>query len=164
MGEGHCASLNFTFWRRYSTAFGSVSYCANLAFNGSARSRNICGEGYRMKKVAVAAVIAICVPSPTLADERVGDAALGAVSGAVVLGPIGAVAGAAIGYTAGPAIANAWGLRRSEPRPARQSALPPKTTSSKRVYSTQVIPPADPRQKPSARAAYSDPDSINPLW
>ena len=116
-----------------------------------------------MKKIAVAVVIAIwCVPSPALADERVGDAALGAVSGAVVLGPIGALAGAAIGYTAGPAIANAWGLRRSEPRPARQSASPPKTTSSKRVSSTQVVPPADPRQKP--RAAYSDPDFINPLW
>ena len=118
-----------------------------------------------MKRIAVAAVIAIsCAPAPTLAGERVGDAELGAVSGAVVLGPIGAVAGAAIGYAAGPAIANAWGLRRSEPRPARQSALPSKTASSKRVYSTRVIPPADPRQKPSARAAFSDPDSINPLW
>ena len=56
-----------------------------------------------MKKIVVAAVIAIwCVPSATLAGERVGDAALGALSGAVVLGPVGAVAGAAIGYTAGP--------------------------------------------------------------
>ena len=118
-----------------------------------------------MKKIAVAAAITIwCAPSPALADERVGDAALGAVSGAVVLGPIGALAGAAIGYAAGPAIANAWGLRRSEPRPARQSAPPPKTTSSKRVTSTQVVPPADPRQKSSARATYSDPDSINPPW
>ena len=45
-----------------------------------------------MKKIVVAAVIAIwCVPSATLAGERVGDAALGALSGAVVLGPIGAV-------------------------------------------------------------------------
>jgi hypothetical protein len=119
-----------------------------------------------MKKIAVAFVIAIWwVPSLTLADERVGDAALGAVSGAVILGPIGAVAGAAIGYTAGPAIANAWGLRRSEPPgPARQPTLPSKTTSSKRVSSAQVIPPGDPRRKPSANATYSDPDSINPLW
>jgi hypothetical protein len=115
-----------------------------------------------MKKFAVAAVIAMwCVPSPTLADERVGDAALGAVSGAVVLGPIGAVAGAAIGYAAGPAIASAWGLRRSEPRPARPSTL---KTTSKRVSSTRVIPLADPRRGASAHAAYSDPDSINPLW
>src|SRR4029078_1309809 len=117
-----------------------------------------------MKKIIIAAVIAVwCVPSTTLADERVGDAALGAVSGAVVLGPIGALAGAAIGYTAGPAIANSWGLRRSESRRARQSALPPKTTS-KRTLSSRVSPPADPRRATSARAAYSDPDSINPLW
>lgn len=149
----------------YLTAFGGTQCRANLAFRmRSARSLIICGEA-SMKRIAAAAVIAIwCVPSPTLADERVGDAALGAVSGAVLLGPIGAVAGAAIGYTAGPTIANAWGLRRSEPRPARQSSLPPKTTSSKRVSSTQVVPPADPRQKPSARAAFSDPDAINPLW
>src|SRR5262245_56517689 len=57
---------------------------------------------HNMKKIVVAAVIAIwCVPSATLAGERVGDAALGALSGAVVLGPVGAVAGAVIGYTAG---------------------------------------------------------------
>ncbi len=51
------------------------------------------------------------------AQERGGDAALGAVSGAVVLGPVGAVAGALIGYTAGPSIARSWGLRRSASRP-----------------------------------------------
>ena len=92
-----------------------------------------------MKKIVVAAVIAIwCVPSATLAGERVGDAALGALSGAVVLGPIGAVAGAVIGYTAGPSIADSWGVRRSEPR--QSAKLPPKTTS-KRVSSTQGTPP-----------------------
>jgi hypothetical protein len=115
-----------------------------------------------MRKIVI--VIAICLaPSITRADERVGDAALGAVSGAVVLGPIGALAGAAIGFTAGPAIASAWGVRRSESRRARQSALHPKTTA-KRTSSSQVNPPADPRRAKSARAAYSDPDSINPLW
>ena len=102
-----------------------------------------------MKKIVVAAVIAIwCVPSATLAGERVGDAALGALSGAVVLGPVGAVAGAVIGYTAGPSIADSWGLKRSEPR--QSAKLPPKTTS-KRVSSTQVNPPADPRRGASAR-------------
>src|SRR5262249_25359469 len=76
------------------------------------------------------AVIAIwCVPSATLAGERVGDAALGALSGAVVLGPVGAVAGAVIGYTAGPSIADSWGFRRSEPR--QSAKLPPKTTSKR---------------------------------
>jgi hypothetical protein len=51
--------------------------------------------------------------SVAMARERGGDAALGAVSGALVLGPIGAVAGAVVGYTAGPSIARSWGLRRS---------------------------------------------------
>jgi hypothetical protein len=91
-----------------------------------------------MTKIIVAVIAIWCVPSATLAGERVGEAALGALSGAVVLGPVGAVAGAVIGYTAGPAIADSWGLRRSE---SRQSAkLPPKTTS-KRVSSAQVNPP-----------------------
>ncbi len=51
-----------------------------------------------------------------LAQERAGDAVLGALSGAVVLGPVGAVAGAVVGYTAGPSISRSWRLRRSEPR------------------------------------------------
>jgi hypothetical protein len=123
-----------------------------------------------MKKIVVAAVIAIwCVPSATLAGERAGDAALGALSGAVVLGPVGAVAGAVIGYTAGPSIADSWGVRRSEPR---QSAKRPPKTTSKRVSSTRVNPPADPRRGVSARdvptppakpSAYSDDAPINGL-
>jgi hypothetical protein len=66
-----------------------------------------------MKSMIGAAVLAIALlPVGALAQERVGDAALGALSGAVVLGPVGAVAGAVVGYTAGPTIANSWGLRR----------------------------------------------------
>jgi hypothetical protein len=66
-----------------------------------------------MKKTIVIAVIATAlIPPRAIAQERVGDAALGALSGAVVLGPVGAVAGAAVGYTTGPAIASSWGLRR----------------------------------------------------
>jgi hypothetical protein len=67
-----------------------------------------------MKKLLVAVSIAASIVSfETKAQGRAGDAALGAVSGAVVLGPVGAVAGAFIGYTAGPSIARSWGLRRS---------------------------------------------------
>ena len=67
-----------------------------------------------MKKMIAATVIAMALaPSGALAQERAGDAALGAFSGAVVLGPVGAVAGAVVGYTTGPAIASSWGLRRS---------------------------------------------------
>ena len=70
-----------------------------------------------MKKALVAAVIAGSFFSVgASAQERAGSAALGAVSGAVVLGPVGAVAGALIGYTAGPAIAHSWGVGRSTPR------------------------------------------------
>jgi hypothetical protein len=70
-----------------------------------------------MKKILAAAVITISLaPLGAHSQERVGDAALGALSGAVVLGPVGAVAGAVVGYTAGPAIARSWGLRGSEPR------------------------------------------------
>jgi len=55
----------------------------------------------------------LLMPSAALAEERATDAALGAVSGAVVLGPIGAVAGALVGFTAGPSISHSWGLHRS---------------------------------------------------
>ena len=62
-----------------------------------------------MKKPLVAALIAGSLISfisfEAKAQGRAGDAALGALSGAVVLGPVGAVAGAFIGYAAGPSIA-----------------------------------------------------------
>ena len=60
--------------------------------------------------VIVAAGIGL-VPIAAGAQERLGDAALGAVSGAIVGGPIGLVAGGVVGYTAGPSIASGWGLR-----------------------------------------------------
>ena len=58
--------------------------------------------------------IAGIVGAPALAraQERLGDGALGAVAGALVAGPIGAVAGGVIGYTAGPGIAQSWGLKK----------------------------------------------------
>lgn len=49
--------------------------------------------------------------SPVMAQERLGDGAMGALAGAVVLGPIGLLAGGVIGYTAGPGIADSWGTR-----------------------------------------------------
>jgi len=69
-----------------------------------------------MKWKIAFSILALSLATPASADERRGgDAALGALSGAVVLGPIGAVAGAVVGYTAGPSIAHAWGFRRSTP-------------------------------------------------
>jgi hypothetical protein len=64
-------------------------------------------------KLVVLAAALVALSSSVAAQERAGDAALGALSGAVVLGPIGAVAGAVVGYTAGPSIAQSWGMRRS---------------------------------------------------
>ncbi|PDT89793.1 hypothetical protein CO669_13455 [Bradyrhizobium sp. Y36] len=87
-----------------------------------------------MTKALITAVVMLaCVPVSAVAQERAGDAALGAVSGAVVLGPVGAVAGALIGYTAGPSIARSWGVRGSRsaghrpPRRAAATGSPPRT-------------------------------------
>jgi hypothetical protein len=78
-------------------------------------------EGTPMKKTIASVALSLALmSSPAMADERVGDAALGALSGAVVLGPI---AGAIVGYTAGPSISRSWGLNRSSaPRQARRAA------------------------------------------
>ncbi|UPJ64155.1 hypothetical protein [Bradyrhizobium sp. 191] len=82
------------------------------------------------KALITAAAILACVPASAIAQERAGDAALGALSGAVVLGPVGAVAGALVGYTAGPSIARSWGLRGSRPVTHRQ---PPRRTAASRA-------------------------------
>src|SRR5262249_6483967 len=76
-----------------------------------------------MKKlIAAAAIVIALAPIQAFGQERTADAALGALSGAVVLGPIGAAAGAVIGYTAGPAIASSFGLRRSSRHYHRHNA------------------------------------------
>jgi hypothetical protein len=84
-----------------------------------------------MRKLLVGTLIAGALISfQAKAGERAGDAALGALSGAVVLGPVGAVAGAFIGYSAGPSIARSWGMRRSasSPRVRRTAARYNSTT------------------------------------
>jgi len=81
------------------------------------------GRSATMKQILAGAIVAIAASasSAAVAQERAGDAALGALSGAVVLGPVGAVAGAIVGFTAGPSIARSWGLRGERARPARRS-------------------------------------------
>jgi hypothetical protein len=81
-----------------------------------------------MTKMFATAVLALALMSTTASanERRGGDAALGALSGAVVFGPVGAVAGAVVGYTAGPSIARSWGFRRGPTprqggRPAREA-------------------------------------------
>jgi hypothetical protein len=64
-----------------------------------------------MKKIlACIAVAATLVPFSAQAGERVPDAGLGALAGALAFGWQGAVAGAATGYIAGPSISHALGL------------------------------------------------------
>jgi hypothetical protein len=75
-----------------------------------------------IKAYATATMLLVLAPSAAIA-QRAGDAALGAVAGAVVLGPVGAVAGAFVGYTAGPSISRSWGLEGSRSsRHRRQSS------------------------------------------
>ncbi|SDG55865.1 hypothetical protein SAMN05216338_1001727 [Bradyrhizobium sp. Rc2d] len=86
-----------------------------------------------MNKALITAIAMLaCVPASAVAQERAGDAALGALSGAVVLGPVGAVAGALVGYTAGPSIARSWGMRGSQSARHRQ---PPRRAATTRVPS-----------------------------
>jgi hypothetical protein len=91
--------------------------------HASNADRTISQRGNDMKKILAAMVVAATlVPLAASAEERTGDAALGALAGAVVLGPIGLIAGAAVGYTAGPSIASSWGLRRSHQRHSAKPA------------------------------------------
>jgi hypothetical protein len=117
-----------------------------------------------IKAISGAAVILVIATSAASAQHRVGDAALGAVSGAVVLGPIGAVAGAFIGYSAGPSIARSWGLDRSRSSRQRRQASSDQTPANNvrsaraEVVSAGVSRPAaqagkNPRAAPPAPVA-----------
>jgi hypothetical protein len=111
-----------------------------------------------MKKLVVCVALTLSLTSVAAkAAERAGDAALGALSGAVVLGPIGAVAGAVVGYTAGPHIARSWGLRRSSAhsgrRVARQEAGATVSDNQPSMRSQASIPAPAPRPN----SAYSGP-------
>jgi hypothetical protein len=91
---------------------------------------------------------ALFASTAAIAGERAGDAALGALSGALVLGPVGAVAGAVVGYTSGPQIAHAWGLRsppHRRTRSASAAAPPPKANAA-------PLPKPRPDAAPSARS------------
>src|ERR1700754_3560668 len=106
-----------------------------------------------MKWKVAFSILALSLATQASADEhRGGDAALGALSGAVVLGPIGAVAGAVVGYTAGPSIAHAWGFRRGHT--AHQRAHPARQDAQASASPAQAPRPAAPvRATPQPRAA-----------
>lgn len=109
-----------------------------------------------IKAVMTAVLLLVLAPSAAFA-QRAGDAALGAVAGAVVLGPVGAVAGAFVGYTAGPSISRSWGLEGSRSsRPRRQASRDGVRGARAEAVSAQSSPAAQ-----SSRAAVSYP-SPNP--
>jgi hypothetical protein len=121
-----------------------------------------------MKWKIAFSILALSLATQASADEhRGGDAALGALSGAVVLGPIGAVAGAVVGYTAGPSIAHAWGFRRRgsaahhRAREVRQEAQ----VSPAQVTPTAATAPSTTQSRPatSARTASSKPPPVQTL-
>ena len=124
------------------------------------------------KTIASVALSLALISSAAMAEERATDAALGAVSGAVVLGPIGVVAGALVGYAAGPSIASSWGLRRSSTtRQARRAASPdarvpardsqpvPNQSAPKDQAAPQAAAPA----RPSATTTASTAPPVQPL-
>jgi hypothetical protein len=74
-----------------------------------------------MKSMIFAVAVAVSVAFVTTSANagRVANTAIGTLTGLVVFGPVGAVAGAAVGYTAGHGIARSWGLSRPQYRSSR---------------------------------------------
>ena len=120
------------------------------------------------KAFTAAAMILLLAPSVAFAQHRAGDAALGAVSGAVVLGPVGAVAGAFIGYSAGPSIARSWGIDRSRPARNRKQASKDDARAARAEISangaSKPAPqtPTAPQTQPNERVANSGNGASNP--
>jgi hypothetical protein len=76
-------------------------------------------SSFRNLALSTGICVAISVAAvPALAQERLGDGAMGALAGALVGGPIGLVAGGIVGFTAGPSIASSWGLKHHHYRHA----------------------------------------------
>src|SRR5882724_1096964 len=108
-------------------------------------NHNVRWEPQMKRLVLASAVFLTFAPAVALAQGRGGDAALGALSGAVVFGPVGAVAGAVVGYTAGPSIAHSWGFRRSgSKKPLREKSQAGMPTS--RVSQNTPATAASPEQ------------------
>jgi hypothetical protein len=123
--------------------------------------------GTLMNKALITAIVLLAgVPASAVAQERAGSAALGAVSGAVVLGPVGAVAGAVIGYTAGPSIARSWGMHGSgsarHRQPSRREAnrAPPRSREAMEANGQMSAAPVQPA--PAAQPIQTAPPAPPP--
>lgn len=111
-----------------------------------------------MRPFLAAVVMALSLaPVSVFAQERVGDAALGGLSGAIVLGPVGAVAGIVVGYAAGPSISRSWGLRRADARyqdrAGQRSAAARSNNAELKQATAQSVSAGPP--KPASRAKRS---------
>jgi hypothetical protein len=93
-----------------------------------------------MKPLIAALMLVLALASPARAQERVGSAALGALSGGLVFGPVGLVAGAVVGFTAGPMIAQSWRAKRHQPRPQARSTKPPAQVAARQAKPGTVTP------------------------
>jgi hypothetical protein len=63
--------------------------------------------------ISVGAIaISLALATTSAYAGRVANTAIGTLTGLVVFGPVGAIAGAAVGYSAGHGIARSWGLSR----------------------------------------------------
>jgi hypothetical protein len=99
--------------------------------------------------------------APAQAETRGTDAALGALSGALVFGPVGAV----VGFTAGSAIGNSWGVNGNSR--ARYRARTRSRQTQSRATADQAAPIARPlarrsdpsRERPSLIRAGEDADA-----
>src|SRR5262249_29438788 len=91
--------------------------------------------------LVIAATVTLTA-SAAQAQERVGDAALGALSGAVVFGPVGLVAGAVVGYAAGPSISRSWRNNRHHPRRFAQTGKRPTRVAARSRASAAPARPA----------------------
>src|SRR5262245_12895243 len=115
-----------------------------------------------MRKFLAAVVIALSLaPSGAFAQERVGDAALGGLSGALVFGPVGAVAGIVVGYAAGPGISHSWGLRPSGPccayRAAQRPAVARSNNAELKQATAEGVSAAPSRPAPATKRTWDSP-------
>ncbi len=60
-----------------------------------------------MRNIMIAAALALTAAACTTSEARLGGAAAGAGTGALIAGPIGAVAGGAVGVLTGPSLTRA---------------------------------------------------------